>query len=116
MEDKTSLNGKQYVRLTSLFADYKLPRVRAWVEKYYSGSLEILEVDDEGGEDEWLLSDIADLAVADINRKNPNEIDLEMVYERVLGTHGEESAEAFKAELLRMREKKELVKKGGELH
>ncbi len=101
MDDKTN-----YLRLSTLFPEYKLNRARAWLKAYSPDSYQIFKAIGDNREDEWVSEEGAELLTADINRANPNIIDLEVVYARILKMSGRDSAEAFKAELLRMREKK----------
>lgn len=104
--DTTTRKGVDYLRLKSFFPPYQQSRARSWFKNYDPSTLRIFRAPFDNEADEWVQVDAADRCEADINRAEPNVIDLEVVYSRILASHGYESAEFFKIELLRQRKQR----------
>lgn len=102
--DNIERRGVEYIRLSSFFPAYQVSRARSWVKNYDPGSLRIFVAPGETEPDEWVEEEAAERCEADINRSDPNIIDLEVVYDRILASNGRETAELFKQSLLEQRE------------
>ncbi len=100
------LRGVVYLILTERFPPYKVSRARNWLKNYRPEGYRLFRLPNRDEPIEFIEIDAADDCEADIGRKDPNVIDLEAVYARILKTNGPETAELFKADLLAFREKK----------